>query len=104
MTVAIKKGDVVRVISGRNRGKKGKVMKVFPRDHRLLVEAVNLVTVYTRPSQRNPKGGLLKIEGRIDRSNVKLVCPRCSKATRIGFQFLNDGTKHRVCKKCHEII
>lgn len=104
MSMTLKKGDMVTVISGRNRGKKGKVIKVFPRDQSLLVEAVNLVTVYTRPSQRNPKGGLLKVEGKIDRSNVQLVCPRCSKVTRIGFQFLTDGTKQRVCKKCHEII
>ena len=104
MPVRVKKGDYVTVRTGKDRGKKGKILKVFPSENRVLVEALNYMTSYVRPSQQNPKGGLHKVEGRIDRSNVQLICPRCSKPTRVGYQFLADKTKQRVCKKCHEII
>lgn len=104
MAITIKKGDMVAVTTGKERGKKGKVMKVFPGENRVVVEALNYVTVYTRPTQQNPKGGLVKMEAKLHRSNVRLICPRCSKPTRVGFQFLSDNTKQRVCKKCYEII
>ena len=100
----LKKGDLVSVLSGKERGKKGKILKVFPEENRLIIEGLNFLKVYTRPSQQNPKGGIAQMEGKLHRSNVQLVCPRCSKRTRIGYQFLADGTRQRICKKCNEII
>ena len=100
----LKKGDLVSVLSGKERGKKGKILKVFPEENRLIIEGLNFLKVYTRPSQQNPKGGIAQMEGKLYRSNVQLICPRCSKRTRIGYQFLADGTRQRICKKCNEII
>ena len=100
----LKKGDLVTVLAGKERGKKGKILRVFPEENRLVIEALNFVKVYTRPSQQNPKGGITQVEAKLHRSNVQLVCPRCSKPTRLGYQFLADGSKQRVCKKCNEII
>ena len=100
----LKKGDQVTILTGKERGKKGKVLRVLPEKNRVLVEGLNFLKVYTRPSQQNPKGGITQVEGKLHRSNVQLVCPRCSKPTRVGYQFLADGTKQRVCKKCNEII
>ena len=100
----LKKGDLVTVLTGKERGKKGKVLRVLSEENRLVIEGLNFVKVYTRPSQQNPKGGIAQVEGKLHRSNVELICPRCSKPTRVGYQFLSDGTKQRVCKKCNEII
>ena len=100
----LKKGDQVLVLTGKERGKKGKVLRIIPNENRLIVEGLNFNTVYLRPSQQNPKGGLAKVEGKLHRSNVQLICPRCSKPTRIGYQFLADKTRQRMCKKCNEII
>ena len=100
----LKKGDLVTVLAGKERGKKGKILRVFPTKNRLIIEGLNFVKVYLRPSQQNPKGGISQVEGKLHFSNVQLLCPRCSKPTRIGFQFLSDGTKQRTCKKCNEII
>ncbi|MBI1978005.1 MAG: 50S ribosomal protein L24 [Candidatus Omnitrophica bacterium] len=100
----LKKGDMVTVLTGKERGKKGKVLRVFPSESRILIEGLNYMKVYLRPSQQNPKGGISQVEGKMQSSNVQLVCPRCSKVTRTGYQFLSDGTKQRICKKCNEII
>ena len=100
----LKKGDLVAVRTGKERGKKGKILRVLPEENRVLVEGLNFVKVYTRPSQQNPKGGISQVEGKLYRANVQLICPRCSKQTRIGYQFLADRTKQRICKKCNEII
>ena len=100
----IRKGDTVLVTAGKDRGKKGRVMRVFPVEHRVLVETVNYRTAYLRKSQENPQGGIAKVEGKIDISNVKMICPRTSKPTRVGYTFLADGTKHRICKSSKEIL
>ena len=100
----LKKGDLVTVLAGKEGGKRGKILRIIPTENRLILEGLNFVKVYQRPSQQNPKGGISQVEGKLHRSNVQLVCPRCSKPTRIGYQFLSDRTKHRVCKKCNEII
>ena len=100
----LKKNDRITVIAGKEKGKKGKVLRVFPDAKRVIVEGLNYTTVYNRPTQENPQGGLSKVESKFNVSNVQLVCPKCSKPTRIGYQFLADNTKQRVCKKCHEII
>lgn len=100
----IRKNDQVLVVRGKDRGKKGRVMKVYPDEGRLLVEKVHYQKHYLRKSQANPKGGIADIEGKLPVSNVKLLCPRCSKPTRVAYNFLADGTKQRLCKLCHEIL
>ncbi len=100
----IRKDDEVLVIAGKDKGKKGKVMRVFAAEEALLVEKVNYQTVYLRKSQDNPKGGISKIEGKLHVSNVKLVCPRSGKPTRVGYSRLADGTKQRLAKKSGEVF
>lgn len=100
----IRKNDNVAVISGKDRGKKGRVLQVFLDAERIMVEGINYRKVHRRPSQDNPKGGIVQMEGSLAISNVMLVCPRCGKPTRVGHTFLADGTKQRACKKCREIL
>jgi large subunit ribosomal protein L24 len=100
----IKKGDEVLVIAGKDKGKKGRVMRVFSAEQKILVEKINYQTAYLRKSQENPKGGISKIEGKLHLSNVKLVCPRSGKPTRVGYSILADGTKQRLAKKSGEVF
>lgn len=100
----IRKNDTVAVIRGKDRGKKGRVLEVIPDTGKILVEAVNYRKVHRRKSQDNPKGGIVQMEGALSISNVMLVCPRCAKPARVGYMFLADGTKQRMCKKCREIL
>lgn len=100
----IKKGDQVLVIAGKDKGKKGKVMRVFPSESAVLVEKINYRTAYLRRSQENPNGGITKMEGKIHVSNVQLLDPRDGKPTRVEYTILSDGTKNRVGKKTKEII
>ena len=100
----IRKNDQVVVISGKDRGKKGRVMRVFGGENAVLVEKINYHKKALRRTQANPKGGISLIEGKLNVSKVMLVCPRCSKPARIGFTLLADGTKQRMCKSCHEIL
>jgi len=104
MSLRIRKDDTVAVITGKDRGKKGRVLEVLPKRGRILVEAVNYRKVHQRPTRQNPKGGIVQMEGTLNISNVQLVCPRCNKPTRVGYSFLADGTKQRICKKCREIL
>ena len=99
-SLSIRKGDKVKVIAGKDKGKESRVLKVQPYKERLVVEHVNMVKKAQRPTQRNPKGGLLEIEGTIHASNVMLLCPSCSQPTRIGRRRTDDGSRIRVCKKC----
>jgi large subunit ribosomal protein L24 len=100
----IKKNDQVVVIAGKDRGKKGRVMQVNAGAGTLLVEKVNYRKKALRRSQTNPKGGVVEMEGSLPISKVQLVCPRCSKPTRVGYSILADGTKQRSCKKCNELL
>lgn len=100
----IRKDDQVIVTTGKDKGKKGRVMRAYASENSLLIEKINYQTVYLRRSQSNPKGGVAKVEGKISISNVKLICPRCGKPTRVGYSVLADGTKQRSCKRCHEIL
>lgn len=100
----IKKNDQVMVIAGKDKGKTGRVLKVFPKESVLLVEKINYRTVYLRRSQQNPQGGITKAEGKIHISNVMLVDPKTNKGTRVGYNFLKDGTKQRIAKKSQEIL
>jgi large subunit ribosomal protein L24 len=98
---SIRKGDQVRVISGRSKGKSGRVLFVDPKKRTVTVEAANIIKRHTRPNpQKNVKGGILEKEGPIQISNVLLLCPECNKHTRVGHKVLPDGSKSRVCRRC----
>ena len=97
----IRKNDNVVVVTGKDRGKRGRVLKVLPGRNRLVIEGVNFVKRHTRPNpQQNVKGGIVERESSLHASNVQIVCPECGAPTRIGHQLLGDGRKVRVCRKC----
>lgn len=100
----IKKGDLVRIVAGNDRGKQGKILKVFPGENRVIVEKVNLIKRHTRASKDLPQGGIVEKEGPINASNVMLVCPNTGKQTRIGKDQLSDGSRARVSKKSGEML
>jgi len=104
----IHKGDMVKVTSGayEYRNKTGKVLKVFPDKDRVIVEGINIIKRHTRPSKNQPKGGIIEKEAPIHVSKVMIICGKCNRTTRIGFRFLDDGSKVRVCKHedCGEIL
>ena len=100
----LKRDDKVAVIAGKDRGKRGRILRLLPKEEKVLVEAVNYRKVHQRPTRDNPKGGVVQMEGALAISNVQLVCPRCDRPTRVGYSFLADGTKQRICKKCREIL
>ena len=99
----IKKEDTVLIISGKDRGKKGKVLKALPKERKIIVEGVNLVRKHRRPKKEGEKGQIVEIFKPIDVSNVKFVCPKCGKASRVGYKVIESG-KYRVCKKCGQEI
>ncbi len=100
----VKKGDMVVVMAGNDKGKEGKVLKVFPDKNRIIVEKVNLIKKHTRASRDVPQGGIIEKEGPIHVSNVMLVCPTTGKPTRIGKEILSDGSRARVSKKSGEML
>ncbi len=100
----VKKGDMVEVNAGKNRGKRGKVLRVFPKHGRIIVEGVNVVKRHAKPTQKLPQGGIVEKEAKIPASKVMLVCPKCGEAVRFGHEHLPDGTKVRVCRNCGEQI
>ncbi len=102
--VHVKTGDTVVVLSGKNKGKKGKVMAVSPKEGKVIVENVNMVSKHVKPRRMGEAGGIVKAEGAMYASKVQIVCPRCKKPTRIGHKLNEDGTKNRICKKCGEIL
>ncbi len=101
-SAGIRKGDTVRVMAGRDKGKTGRVLGVDPARRRVTVEHANMIKRHTRPNpSKNIKGGIVEKEGAMNISNVLVVCPSCNKHTRLGHQTLPDGTKARVCRRCH---
>jgi large subunit ribosomal protein L24 len=100
----IVKNDNVLVISGNFTGTKGKVLKVFPKENRIIVEGINFIKRHTRPSRKNQKGGILEKEAPINASNAMVICPKCNTPSRIGHRVLEDGKKVRVCKNCQEML
>jgi len=95
----IKKGDTVLIISGKDRGRKGKVLESFPKESRILVEGINLRKKHQRPRRAGEKGQIITLPAQIDISNVKLICSKCGKPTRVGFKIV-ESKKFRICKKC----
>ncbi|MCM8811912.1 MAG: 50S ribosomal protein L24 [Candidatus Omnitrophica bacterium] len=98
----VKRDDQVVVLSGKNRGKKGKVLRVYPSDGRVLVEGVNLIKRHTRKSQNAPQGAILEKESPLPVGKVMPLCPRCKQGVRVGFKVMPDGSKARICRKCEE--
>jgi large subunit ribosomal protein L24 len=100
----VRRGDTVAVIAGRERGKRGKVLRVLPIGGRVLVEKINLMKKHQRPTQKLRQGGIIERESPLALSNVLVVCGRCDKPSRSGIKTLADGRKLRICKRCGESI
>lgn len=100
----VKKDDTVIVISGKDKGKKGRIIAAFPRENRVLVEGVNMIKKHAKPSQQNPQGGILNQEAPIHVSNVMPVDPKSGKPTRVGYKVLDNGNKVRVAKRSGEVL
>jgi large subunit ribosomal protein L24 len=100
----VKKDDTVFVITGKDKGKKGRVIAAYPRENRVLVEGINMVKKHAKPSQQNPQGGILNQEAPIHVSNVMLIDPKSGKPTRVGYKVLENGKKVRIAVKSGEVI
>ncbi|MDI6870756.1 MAG: 50S ribosomal protein L24 [Bacillota bacterium] len=102
--VHVKKGDLVKVLTGKDQGKRGKILSVDPGKGRVLVDGVNILKRHTRASQKNPQGGIIERPGPLAASNVMLICPNCDQPTRIGRDRDAAGNARRVCKRCGKPI
>ncbi len=99
----VKKNDQIIVISGKDKDKKGKVLRVFPKEGKILVEGMNIKKKHSRPKKSGEKGEIISLLRPFDASNVKVVCPKCSQPARIGYK-LTEKKKFRICKKCKQEI
>ena len=99
-TISIKKDDLVVVLSGKDKGKQGKVLSVIPSESKVVVEGVNVATKHKKATSQTEQGGIVKKEAPIYACKVQRVCPKCNKATRPAHKLLADGKKVRICKKC----
>ena len=102
--VHVKTGDTVVVLSGKDKGKKGKVLAVSPKEGKVIVEKINIVSKHVKPRRMGEPGGIIKAEGAMYASKVQVVCPRCKEPTRVGHKIYEDGTKSRICVKCGEAL
>ena len=100
----IKKGDTVAILSGKDRGKTGKVLQVLPERERALVERINLVKHFERRTQQNQAGGVIEREGTVALSKLAVFCPKCRRGCRVGWSIAGDGAKQRVCRRCKELL
>ena len=101
----VRRNDNVVVVSGKDRGKRGRVLRVLPDKNRLIIEGVNLIKRHTKPNPgKNVKGGIVEREASLHASNVQLVCPECGAQTRVGRKILGDGRKVRICRKCEGVV
>ena len=100
----IRKNDTILVIAGKDKGKKGKVRFAYPKHGRVLVEGVNFIKKHSRAKKQAKQAGIIELEAPVHVSNVMLLCDKCNHPTRIGFRFLEDGRKVRVCRACREVI
>lgn len=102
--VHVRKGDTVLIITGKNAGKRGKVLAVDPGKSRVTVEGANIVKRHSKPTQNMPQGGIVEKEAPIHSSNVMLVCSKCGSPTRVAKKIMENGKKERACQKCGEVI
>tara|TARA_B100000686_G_scaffold340682_1_gene416753 strand:+ start:2897 stop:3223 length:327 start_codon:yes stop_codon:yes gene_type:complete len=100
----LRKDDIVQVIAGKEKGKKGKIMALFPEQGRLQIEKLNIFKRHVKADQKNNQGGIVEREGKINVTNVLLVCDRCGKGVRIKRKKLEDGKRVRMCCSCGEVI
>jgi len=100
----IRRGDLVLVLTGKDRGKRGRVKRVLPREERVIVEGINMVKKHRRPRGQMDQGGIIELEAPLHISNVMLVCPRCKEPTRVGYELLPEGGKARICKACGQAV
>ena len=99
MAMNIKKGDTIVVLSGKDKGKQGKVLGTVPKSSKIVAEGINMVTCHVKPRRQGEEGGIVKREAAIYASKVQVVCPKCDKGTRVAYE-IKDGKKVRVCKHC----
>ncbi len=104
MGLKIKKSDKVIVLSGKEKGKQGRILSIIPKKNRVIVERVNMIKRHMKPSRQYSQGGIIEKEGTLHISKIMLVCPRCQKPSRISNHILDDGRKVRLCKRCKEVI
>ncbi len=102
--IELKKGDIVIVLTGKDKGKKGKILRTIPDKGKVFVDGVNMQTNFLRPTRDMPQGKITRREAPLYVNKVQLVCPHCHEKTRIGHKILENGKSVRVCKNCHEII
>jgi len=100
----IRKNDTVTIIAGKDKGKRGKVRRVLPKEDRVVVEGINMIKRHSRAHRAARQAGIIELEAPIHISNVTMVCNKCGKPTRVGFRFLADGKKVRICHSCNEVI
>ena len=100
----IRKDDTIVIITGKDRGKKGKVRRAFPNEDRVVVEGLNMIKRHSRARRATRQAGIIELEAPIHVSDVMLVCNKCGDPTRINFRFLDDGKKVRICNSCGEVI
>lgn len=104
MGLGIKKDDIVMLIAGDEKGKRGRVLTVYPKKQKVLIEKLNIIKKHMKPSKKYSQGGIIEKEAPIHRSKVILVCSKCNKPTRIGQKILESGSKVRTCRKCKEVL
>ena len=102
--IHVKAGDTVKVLSGRERGKEGKVIAVSPKEGKVIIEGVNMVSKHVKPKKMGEAGGIIKAEGAMYACKVQVMCPNCNKATRVAHRISEDGKKERICKKCGKTL
>ena len=102
--VHVKTGDTVVVLSGKDKGKKRKILAVSPSEGKVIVEKINIVSKHIKPRRMGEPGGIIKAEGAMYASKVQIICPRCKQPTRVGHKVYEDGTKSRICVKCGEAL
>ena len=100
----IKTGDQVKIIQGKDKGKKGKVIQTMPKDNKIVVEGVNLFIKHVKPKKEREKGQRVEFPAAMDVSKVMLVCPRCGKQARVGYKILENKKKVRICGKCKDVV
>ena len=100
----IRKNDTVLVIAGKDKGKKGKVRFAYPKEGRIIVEGINFIKKHSRARGQVRQAGVITLEAPIQASNVMLLCQKCNQPTHVGFTFLEDGRKVRICRSCKEVI
>lgn len=100
----VKTGDTVVVLSGKEKGKKGKILASSPKEGKVIIEGINIVSKHVKPRKAGQEGGIVKTEGAMYACKVQLVCSKCGKATRIAHRINEEGKKERVCKKCEQAM